>query len=70
MATYSFRAECLVDVARAVLLLHDTDPDVELEMQSTLEREALAERLGRIEDGHVMVETLRPCPLAENLTRD
>jgi hypothetical protein len=45
--------------------------DSTLEFITTLDREAILALLHRVPDAHVMRETLRACPLAENsLERD
>lgn len=82
---YSFRAEYNGDVERfreqimerhnPVVLLYRTDstglPDVEVEFKSSLTLEELRGILNEQIDSHVMVQTLRPVPLALNsLERD
>ena len=78
--TYSFRAECMRDVGS--FLVADwpagmaawgwtirSDPrfgDTEAEFTSNATVEQLRQVMRQVIDGHVMVETLRPCPLAEN----
>ncbi|AXK38526.1 hypothetical protein [Crenobacter cavernae] len=84
MAIYSFRAECQADVKRfhqeclkvgLITALQakpdDQFPDVEVELQTDASLEALRNVMRRVVDGHVMLQTLRECPLAENsLERD
>lgn len=84
MKSYSFRAECQEDVTRfqqecqkAGLLTtmqakpDDQFPDVEVELQAEASLETLRNVMRQVADGHVMLQTLRGCPLAENsLERD
>lgn len=84
MNTFSFRAECLADVTAfigtnddnsltAVGIVPDMTgfPDVEVQFDSELGLEELRQRMRAVEDGHVMVQTLRQCPLSQNsLERD
>jgi hypothetical protein len=85
MRTFSFRAECQVDVdaLRALVALAAENgqwtvlpdprglPDVAVEVLSTITIERLLDLMREVEDGHVMLQTLRPVPLAENsLERD
>lgn len=86
MKTYSFRAECKFDVEtfkatmrkqnvslKTVKLVHDDDnlPDVQYEFTSIENIGIIQDILRTIVDGHVMLQTLRECPLSENsLVRD
>jgi hypothetical protein len=44
----------------------DPFPDVAIEFESPSDLAALKALCDLVEDGHVMRETLRPCPLNEN----
>lgn len=82
--TYSFRAECALDVsalqaecerAKLSTFAHITPdkllPDVEVELETDTNLEHLRSLMRKVQDGHVMVQTLRECPLKENsLERD
>ena len=82
--TYSFRAECVLDVsalqtecerAKLSTFAHITPdevfPDVEIELETDTDLEHLRSLMRKVQDGHVMVQTLRECPLKENsLERD
>lgn len=85
MATFSFRAECSDDannfqqacqnanlpVNLQVTRRDQRIPDVDIEFEAGTPIEALRDVMREIPDGHVMLETLRECPLAENsLERD
>lgn len=85
MNIYSLRAECmadadqlkkLVNVACAVSELsmkadEDGMPDQEIEIRTELTLDELLTMIRAIPDGHVMLQTLEPLPLAENsLERD
>lgn len=85
MANFSFRAECAADVDRfqrecardgivaTFRQVPDKDglPDVDVEVTSHAKLADLRGAVRRLVDGHVMLETLRECPLAENsLERD
>ncbi|WP_334043641.1 hypothetical protein [Burkholderia ambifaria] len=84
MKDFSFRAECAVDVERfqrvcerhglvTVWTLHpdQNGPDVEVELTSTSSLKVLREAVREVIDGHVMLQTLRECRLADNtLERD
>ena len=86
LTMYSFRAECMVDVTSfrrevfkagiattsIVHLDKDGHPDVTVEMLATESDITRFRDIAReVEDGHVIVQTLRPCPLSENsLKRD
>jgi hypothetical protein len=85
MTTYSFRAECRADAEAFQALVmaggQVTDwrtvsddggyPDVEVEFKSQTSLEALRGMLRTLVDGHVMLQTLQPVPLADNsLERD
>jgi len=76
---FSFRAECRHDVSefewrcRAVgfepiLTIYKVEnyPDVNVEMQTVAPIEKLKGIMRQVADSHVMIETLRECPLAEN----
>lgn len=83
---FSFRAECSVDVRRFLAGLTEvgieteasqspvsglSGPDVAVELQATTTLEELRIVARRVEDAHVIVQTLRAVPLAENsLERD
>lgn len=81
---YSFRAECMHDVKlflansnaktqiNALKIIPDqrSSPDVKVEIESNASLAQLLALLDNQEDSHVIYETLRPVPLAENpLTR-
>ncbi|WP_227893784.1 hypothetical protein [Burkholderia vietnamiensis] len=80
VAYFSFRAECRHDVelfqAECVAAgiearweLHPDGeglPDVEVELESGASLDDLHAVVRRVADGHVMLQTLRPCRLAEN----
>lgn len=84
--TYSFRAECQSDVDRFFIACKKANiivdevyigadpnglPDKQVEFNSPATLEALKCVARSIEDGHVLPETLRACPLTENsLQRD
>ena len=86
MNTFSFRAECQVDVdsflqksQESVIKLTVTKnvkvtngfPDVEIEFESEATLEDLIEVMRKVQNGHVMYQTLRQVPLNENsLKRD
>jgi hypothetical protein len=85
MQTYSFRAECAIDVqnfdAEAekaqlpvsyVAMMHGGGlPDVEVEFESSATLEALRNAMRNVVDGHVMLQTLRAVSLSKNsLERD
>lgn len=79
---YSFRPECSIDLIQAAVILHTVARDgwslrrvtvfdeytgsVGVELLADLSLEQLRAILRLVPDGHVMVETLRPVPLAEN----
>ena len=78
---YSFRAECWIDVKQFLAaawnegsLTVRPDPtfsDLDVEFESTGDLDTLKALTHLIEDAHVIRETLRACPLAENsLERD
>lgn len=79
MNTFSFRAECEADVDRFQELLRSKlvgyfifttpaaiAPDVLVEILTDSPIESIRSILAEVPDGHVMVETLRHCPLQEN----
>ena len=78
VSTYSFRAECRDDVRRFLALPEATSlkkitivpdptfPDVEVEIETKLTQLDITSALEMVEDGHVMVETLKACPLTIN----
>lgn len=84
LATYSFRAECQADIdafekqcGEAGLVVNvqrfpdPVFPDVDAEMKAEAPIETLREHLRQVIDGHVMLQTLRACPLNQNsLERD
>jgi hypothetical protein len=63
---YRFRAECFRDVAElieslesyTITLQREKEPDVEVELQTSLDMEALRDLMRQIEDSHVMIQTL------------
>jgi hypothetical protein len=71
MNTYSFRAECRDDVLNFLALPEATSlkkitiipdprfPDVEVEIETKLTVQEIKNALEMVEDGHVMVETLK-----------
>jgi hypothetical protein len=84
-STYSFRAETELDTTLFLSLVRsqgyavastvhsDADglPDVDVEMQCSATLEQLQGILRTIKDAHLMLQTLRPVPLADNsLERD
>ena len=85
-AAYSFRAECQVDALRLFRVFGATGiaysiehmgkpdrgfPDVVIEMRSLASLHAIRTAMRSIADGHVMVQTLQACRLADNsLERD
>lgn len=85
MKTFSFRAECVADVqyfgevlAKSGVIsdlrtegVSDGFPDVAVEMRAESTLGALQGLVRQVEDGHVMLQTLRLVPLVENsLERD
>lgn len=76
MKTFSFRAECLEDVRRfqcaclssrlVVVIPNKLVPDVDVEVRADASLESLRNAMRRVVDGHVMLQTLRECPLSEN----
>jgi hypothetical protein len=84
MQTFSFRAECIEDVKSfrtaldkagviyVITVSDDADfPDVEVELSAEVTLEQLRGLMRAVVDGHVMLQTLRPCVLADNsLERD
>ena len=81
MNTFSFRAECQVDVdsflqksqdsgikITVTKTVTDTDefPDVEIEFESEATLEDLIKVMRKVQDGHVMYQTLHQIPLSEN----
>lgn len=67
MQSFLALAEGAVTDAR----LHPPLPDVAIELRSTLEVRAVKALPARVEDSDVMIQTLRECPLSENiLVRD
>lgn len=85
-SVFSFRAECSVDVRRFLAGLTEVGiaaeasqspvsgvpgPDVAVELQASATLEQLRLVARRVEDCHVIVQTLRALPVAENsLERD
>lgn len=78
---FSFRAECLFDVGRFIVAVVEKGVQGSLvdfrcnavehgevvgEFKSTMSLEELRDALRELEDSHVMLQTLRQCPLAEN----
>ena len=84
MPTYSFRAECTVDVdhflqaltalgiSATIQRVPDCQfPDVDVQLETLAPLDVIRNVMRKIEDSHVMCQTLRACPLAENtLQRD
>ena len=84
MLLYSFRAECQADLDKLTLALRTRGimcsmratqdpqfPDCAVELETDATVQAIRDVMRSVEDGHVMVETLRPCQLADNsLERD
>lgn len=84
LSTLSFRAECMKDVEllgyqckrkglRYVMNVNQDDqfPDVEVEMTTHATLPQISEVMRLMKDGHVMLQTLRDCPLLQNpLTRN
>jgi hypothetical protein len=84
MSIYSFRAECQVDADQLrhaliaggiscsmTITQPDQLPDVQVELETQAKLETIRKIMRDVEDGHVMVQTLRACPLAKNpLERD
>lgn len=78
VSTYSFRAECRHDVLSFLALPETTSltkitivpdpifPDVEVEIETKLTVHEVTSALEMVEDGHVMVETLKACALKSN----
>jgi hypothetical protein len=79
MPIYSFRAEYQADVDQLRQALTtdgisssmqitrpDQLPDVQVELETPAKLETIRNIMRGMEDGHVMVETLRACPLAKN----
>lgn len=78
VSTYSFRAECRDDVLSFLALPEATSlkkitivpdpifPDVEVEIETKLTVQEVISALEMVEDGHVMVETLKACALVSN----
>ena len=77
---FSMRAECAVDVERFAHVafgrglqielrsnvMDPALPDVAVEFLTPASREQVLEMLNEVEDSHVMQQTLRACPLAQN----
>lgn len=85
MNTFSLRAECMADadklrklvsaacVVSEFTMTPDADglPDQEIEIRTELTQSAVLDLIRSIPEGHVMLQTLEPVPLAENsLERD
>lgn len=79
MPIYSFRAECIADVKALHKLLRDQGvtselsvndhseiPDTRVELHAKISQEALMQSIRAVPDGHVMLQTLQPVPLAAN----
>ena len=81
MSTFSFRAECQADVncflqeslnsnikitVTKTVTDKDEFPDVEIEFESETQLEDLIEVMRKVQDGHVMYQTLRQVPLEQN----
>lgn len=81
ITTYSFRAECPDDVEKfhqqclnsglitAMRSTSNTDGlrDVEVEMETEASLETIRGLMRKVIDGHVMLQTLKDCPLADNM---
>ncbi len=84
MTVYSFRAECKADLKRLSLALRTSavrysiraardrrPPDCAAEIETDASLETIREVMRELEDSHVMLQTLRACPLSQNsLERD
>lgn len=84
MTVYSFRAECPHDLEQLTAALQAKNvscfinatqdrgfPDCTAEIETEVALEIIRDVMRSVADGHVMVETLRACPLRENsLERD
>lgn len=84
MPMYSFRAECAADVDNlnnaltasglAATLLYYPDPvypDINVEIETDAALDVIRSIMREVDDGHVMYQTLRAVPLAQNtLERD
>ncbi|WP_065306354.1 hypothetical protein [Janthinobacterium psychrotolerans] len=84
MAFFSFRAECPTDVTEfmsacaaagvTTSLTAQPDgefPDVEVELEASVDLNTLRDVIRAIIDGHVMLQTLKECRLKDNtLERD
>lgn len=87
MTIFSFRAECQADVDNFVNECNDACisvamqvfpdypatgfPDVTVELQADATLSSLQAMMRRVVDGHVMLQTIRECPLKDNsLERD
>jgi hypothetical protein len=73
MNTFSFRAECGVDVTNFInqsrqdgVVTITKSNGIGFEIQCTQSFEAVQEAMRRVIDGHVMLQTLRPVPLSQN----
>ncbi len=79
MNIFSFRAESLPDVSEFQKLCHAAGlaltwheqpyisyPDTAVEVHTDASLQTLQGLMRRVEDGHVMLQTLRQCPLSEN----
>lgn len=81
MNTFSFRAECRGDVNSFLQKSQDSGikiivtktvkdtngfPDMEIEFESEAKLEDLIEAMRKVQDGHVMYQTLRQVPLEQN----
>ena len=72
---YSFRAECQLDVDEFIritgvsirqLRKDPLFPDVEVEVESAFDLGMLVAFTERVEDAHVIRQTIRACPLSDN----
>lgn len=78
MAIFSFRAECFHDVQEALahvrdfpvsemrIIFPDGFLDTKVELTADTDLETVMAALRAVPDGHVMVQTVRQCPLSEN----
>ncbi len=79
--TFSFRAVCASDLMAFIAaatqsglqgvavtrVVHDgTEPDVEAEVKAQASLEQMRDVIRSIDDGQVMLQTMRQCPLADN----
>jgi hypothetical protein len=81
MNVFSFRAECLDDLATLRLLAGNefsftcygvpSYPDINVEVETIMTQQQISDLIRHVEDGHVMLQTLKMCALKDNsLERD